>query len=301
VEQNQNTNEQLQNISAPEVKEEHPTSEAKKDTSAPLPHPEISTGSYKARPQTATTEVHHPQIMTHKKNWKEYLLEFFMLFLAVYLGFVAENIREHLVEKNREREFIQSMVADVKSDIKQLDSVEASRLLKQQMIDSILFILDLPDPDLYGNQLYYFARWMPRVLRIITSDGTMQQLRSGNLRLIRNRKAVDAILEYDQLVRFGNVALEDREESLIQQLYPSLKKLFDPRVFEKMVDGMRISRPEGNPKLLYKDKKSLNELYSHLHFLKNVNAFSIEFGRKRRNSAKHVLDVLQKEYHLTNE
>ena len=43
----------------------------------------------------------HPHHVTHKKKWTEYLLEFFMLFLAVFLGFVAENISEGVVESNR--------------------------------------------------------------------------------------------------------------------------------------------------------------------------------------------------------
>lgn len=34
----------------------------------------------------------------HKKGWTEYFFEFFMLFLAVFLGSLAENIREHNVE-----------------------------------------------------------------------------------------------------------------------------------------------------------------------------------------------------------
>lgn len=251
------------------------------------------------KPETEQMEVHkHPHHVTHKKKWGEYMLEFSMLFLAVFLGFVAENIREHLVEKNREKAYIHSIISDMKSDIKQLDSLKASRRLKNEMIDSILLILDMPDPDLYGNQLYYFARWMPRPLRIITSDGTMQQLKNGNLRLLTNPRAVDAIMEYDQLVRFENIAVEDREETLIQQFYPSLKKVFDARVFEKMVHGMQISRPVGNPKLLHGDKESLNDLYSHVHFLKNVNSYSIQFIERRRKFAEHVLDVLHQEYNL---
>ena len=118
-------------------------------------------------------ESHQVHSHVKEKHFKHYLFEFFMLFFAVFAGFLAENIREHLVEKNRENEYIQSMIADMKSDIKQLDSLNESRRIKQQMIDSILIILDSPNPDLYGNQLYYFARWMPRPLRIITSDGTM--------------------------------------------------------------------------------------------------------------------------------
>lgn len=40
-------------------------------------------------------EVHHPHHPTHKKKWSEYIIEFVMLFTAVTLGFIAENIREH--------------------------------------------------------------------------------------------------------------------------------------------------------------------------------------------------------------
>lgn len=54
-------------------------------------------------------EVHkHPHHVTHKKKWNEYLLEFFMLFLAVFLGFIAENIREENVEKHREKQLVTS-------------------------------------------------------------------------------------------------------------------------------------------------------------------------------------------------
>jgi hypothetical protein len=175
------------------------------------------------------------QIHSHakEKHFKHYLFEFFMLFIAITLSFFVENIREHRVEKSREKGYIISMIADMKSDIKQLDSLNTRRRLKNEMIDSILLILDMPDPDLFSNQLYYFTRWMPRPLRVITSDGTMQQLKNGNLRLLRSRKAVDAIMEYDQLVRFENIAVEDREETLIQQFYPSLKKYLMPGYLKK--------------------------------------------------------------------
>ena len=43
---------------------------------------------------------HHPHV--EKKNFKEYFLEFLMIFLAVTLGFFAENIREHLLIMRRE-------------------------------------------------------------------------------------------------------------------------------------------------------------------------------------------------------
>ena len=49
---------------------------------------------------------HHPHV--EKKNFKEYFLEFLMIFLAVTMGFIAENIREHYTEKNDAREYLES-------------------------------------------------------------------------------------------------------------------------------------------------------------------------------------------------
>ena len=61
-------------------------------------------------------EVHHSHHATHKKKWTEYLLEFFMLFLAVFLGFLVENFREHQVEKYRTKKHMHTMVENLKYD-----------------------------------------------------------------------------------------------------------------------------------------------------------------------------------------
>ena len=39
-----------------------------------------------------------------------------MLFLAVFCGFLAEYQLEHKIEKDREAQFIQSLVSDLKDD-----------------------------------------------------------------------------------------------------------------------------------------------------------------------------------------
>jgi hypothetical protein len=59
---------------------------------------------------------HHPDLHHKKKNFKEYFLEFLMIFLAVTLGFFAENIREHLSDSAKEKEYIESLVQDLKLD-----------------------------------------------------------------------------------------------------------------------------------------------------------------------------------------
>src|SRR5688500_18371244 len=139
----------------------------------------------------------HAHTHTPRKKWTHYFWEFMMLFLAVFCGFWAENQREHFIEHKREKKFIKSMISDLKDDLHQLDSVGKRREAKQLMIDSMLWILDQPNPDQYGNQLYYYSRWIPRPIRLINNDGTIQQLKNaGNLRLIRRQAAVNSIMKY---------------------------------------------------------------------------------------------------------
>ena len=50
-------------------------------------------------------EVHHHS-QVEKKNFKEYFLEFLMIFLAVTLGFFAENLREYFSDRQKENQFM---------------------------------------------------------------------------------------------------------------------------------------------------------------------------------------------------
>src|SRR6188472_2374622 len=58
----------------------------------------------------------HAHAHTERKKWTHYLWEFLMLFLAVFCGFLAENQREHIVEHQREKKFIETLYDDLKKD-----------------------------------------------------------------------------------------------------------------------------------------------------------------------------------------
>src|SRR5665647_2013300 len=63
---------------------------------------------------------HHPDLHHNLKKWKEYFLEFLMIFLAVTMGFLAENFREYNVNKSKEKEFMVALKEDLISDTAQL-------------------------------------------------------------------------------------------------------------------------------------------------------------------------------------
>ena len=243
-------------------------------------------------------ESHQVHSHATEKKFKHYLFEFFMLFLAVTLGFLVENERDKLVDHSREKEYIHSIAEDLKQDILQLDTLLKRRNLKNQMMDSLLNILNYTNPHDHGNDLYYFARWVPRTYRFYSNDRTILQLNSGNWRLVRNNKVSDALLTYHGITRSITTFIEQREENLIILMYPSLNRLFDNRVFEKMVDGLSFNKPGGNPQLLLMDPALINEFCNQLHFVKNANFYFITVAEQLIKKATGTLAVLKSEYHL---
>ena len=61
---------------------------------------------------------HHPNV--GKKIFKEYLLEGLMIFIAVTMGFIAENIRENISHREKEKKQIESFINTLDSDSAQL-------------------------------------------------------------------------------------------------------------------------------------------------------------------------------------
>src|SRR5476649_2156163 len=59
---------------------------------------------------------HHPQLEHKPKPWKEYFIEFLMIFLAVTMGFFAETIREDISESGKAKELAKSLYQEVYAD-----------------------------------------------------------------------------------------------------------------------------------------------------------------------------------------
>jgi hypothetical protein len=101
-------------------------------------------------------EVHHHS-KPGKKKFKEYFLEFLIIFLAVTLGFFAENIREHFVNSNKEKEFITSLKEDLRNDTTQLSFMIPAGNIQYENLDSLYTLMRLisEQQPVNINRLYY--------------------------------------------------------------------------------------------------------------------------------------------------
>lgn len=143
-------------------------------------------------------EVHHHS-HTPRRKWMHYFWEFFMLFLAVTLGFFVENQREHYIEGQREKKYMQNLLHDLARDTVNYNLSIALRLQRERQAHQLISMIYAPDRNNHLADLYYFARQMPRMNTIFYStDATMNQLEnSGALRLIKKSEIADSIVAYN--------------------------------------------------------------------------------------------------------
>jgi hypothetical protein len=147
-------------------------------------------------------EVHHHPHLPHseKKKFKEYFLEFIMIFLAVTLGFFAESLREHIVDKAREGQYIKSFYTDLQSDKKDLP--ELINAINEQQVksgESLPVLLGRATLATEADSIYYFFRSFIRQqgIKAFITDKTIEEIKNaGEMRLITNKQIADSLVNY---------------------------------------------------------------------------------------------------------
>src|SRR6187455_838102 len=240
----------------------------------------------------------HAHTHTARKKWTHYFWEFLMLFLAVFCGFLAEYKLEHTIEHQREEQYMRSMIEDLKSDILMLEKNVTLRKNRLTMIDSLVDLLNSPQRNKYGNDIYYFARSISPPANIFPNDGTIQQLKSsGNLRLIRNNNITNSIMAYDQKMR--SALFEMGDEIQIRAEYRQLAiRLFRTNVFYEMIATDIVSRPTDNPQLYTNDAALINEFIGQAQYFKRVHQAQLIKSEELLVRAKQLIADIKREYHL---
>ena len=196
--------------------------------------PNIDTKAINLNQETKNMEVHHHGHHGHeKKTWKNYFWEFFMLFLAVFCGFLAEYQLEHVIEQQREKQYIRSLINDLKSDTLKLSEVingfENVGLMQDTLLKTFSTINEL------DNKL--FLRNFTGIMGypdFIYSDATINQLKNaGGFRIFRNRNDIDSIMVYDAIVKKA-LLNEGTHGRYYEQLQNLTKETFNiPNLFNQ--------------------------------------------------------------------
>jgi len=154
---------------------------------------------------------HHPDLHHKRKHFKEYVLEFFMIFLAVTMGFFAESIREHFVELRNTRQYLETFKQELINNKRAFiiaDSVYNSIVPSLDSVVRVFF-------EKRENQdLHLMGRLLKHVKRVFNTSidkaAYQQMVNSGGLKNLDNQALRDSISTY-----VGQIELFETYNSLI--------------------------------------------------------------------------------------
>ena len=239
---------------------------------------------------------HHPHIPTHAKPWKEYLLEGLMIFVAVTLGYGAENVREHYVETKKALISAKNLYVDVINDSIGFANTRRNRNKQDSCFEIINAYynnntLDKEIPAVYAAHSHIARRMLYQMnslaLDEVKSSGTLKFLESDELKA--------GIQRYASLAA-GLKLREQREFSYIDRMLdPISTKNFEFNFNRAAGDNFKIDSNKivvtvpipANLKIIKKDQLDWDNYIAILGMLQTI----------RQSTDKDYIDETQAQCH----
>jgi hypothetical protein len=260
-------------------------------------------------------EVHHH---SHKpKNWKEYITEFLMLFAAVSMGFIAENIREKHIENERAEELIHAFINDVQENQKQLDSLIINNQRLSYYYDSMVY------ENGFGKRQIDLIKLSDdldfKMYRFINKKTIFEQMKSsGALRYIQDKEILKSMLRYEENADYAERRSMDNEtdqynnkfRATIDEILPlsfykyisesnlktitKMDSLVNPGRYENYkIYGAEIKKDLENTKF---SKEQVNDLAKAWHFRRERLVFGLRYQIQLNQQGKELITLIEKKY-----
>ena len=249
----------------------------------------------------------HTHTHTPRKKWTHYFWEFLMLFLAVFCGFMAENMREHMIEHKRTKLYAKQFYEELVLDTTKLSQGIWISSIEYERCDSILAIIKKGlTNEANWKELYYQAASFD-VYNVITfHDASFEQIKnSGSLRYFTNDSIVFSIQEYinaKDYIKYAQTGLTNYYDTRVS---PFVEKNFDKELLYHNLGG---PKSRGRFDSLWKIS---SKSFSFLSFEKNaatefknmvttIKGFYTLGGGyiDLLHKSTRLIELLKKEYHL---
>ncbi|MEO5990658.1 MAG: GNAT family N-acetyltransferase [Ferruginibacter sp.] len=250
--------------------------------------------------ESENMEVHHHPDLHHKpKKWKEYFLEFLMIFLAVTLGFFAENIREHFTDIRKGKEYAISYKEDL---VKDTAIIQTNIFILNRDIagcDSLNYYLenDITKTPADLQKIYQYNLAALGGFSFKLTDRTASQLKnSGGMLLLKKKNVANGILDY-----WENGVLLDGIQTgaatMRQQARETTYLIFDNRYYSADSDAKGKRMVSADAKLLTQNYLQLAELRNRLtHFKNTLKGPFMKGLQNQKTQAVALIKLIDKEY-----
>jgi hypothetical protein len=230
-----------------------------------------------------------------------------MLFLAVFCGFMAENMREHIIEHKRTKLYAKQFYEELVLDTTKLSQGIFISSAIYARCDSILAILKKGlANEANWKELYYQAAAFD-VYNVITfHDASFEQIKnSGSLRFFTNDSIVFAIQEYinaKDYIKYSQTGLTSYYDTRVS---PFVERNFDKELLYDNLGGPKsrvrldsLWDISSKPILFLSfEKNAATEFKNMVTTVKEFYTLGGWYADLLYKSTR-LIELLKKEYHL---
>ena len=238
---------------------------------------------------------HHPNV--EKKNFKEYFLEFIMIFLAVTMGFFAESIRENITNRQHVKELSSQLIVDLQNDTASLNKLTIKETSQANIADSLFLLLQLPlaHTDLKKIQELIFS--LDDIGLFHPSSGAMLSIKNDmGFKQFASSKVASHIASYETVLTYLK-SNEDLDMGYLKEyLQPFITTHFTPENLNSFINLKGIL----NSRMRDLTQDDLTQLSIKVLMIKVFDRQIVNNYSRVKSNAVGFLDYVKREFHPDN-
>ncbi|MDB5088315.1 MAG: hypothetical protein JWR09_2309 [Mucilaginibacter sp.] len=256
------------------------------------------------RDENLTSEItnmevhHHPQLEHKPKPFKEYLLEGFMIFIAVMMGFIAENIRETIGNNEHVRQLTSQLARDLRADTAQLNVIYRAEKKIERYNDTLLNLLQQPLQKADTRKIQKQVANSHSMWLFHPSSGAMAAIKNElHLKQFSNSEIISYFVGYE---RDTELLHTDQDINLQYQ-----RTYLDPFITLHFIPANMVaafadhSVPTGQMRNL--TQGDLDQLAADMVLIRIVTHEMIRDNVQAKTDAVEMLRYITRQYHLEYE
>lgn len=241
---------------------------------------------------------HHPQLHHATKPWKEYLLEGLMIFLAVMMGFIAENVRETITNREHVKQLSSQLVRDLRNDTTSLQEniLYETRLGKR--IDSLVALLQQPANKIDKKEMQRLVGKVYNLKLFYPSLGAITAIKNElHIRQFSNSKISLYITNYEAMAH----VLKELEDVQAQNLTNDIKSFFKDHFTPVNMYAIFHDKPVVNSEVRNLAQNDITTLAVAVVLIGSFNNDLISYDKRLKQDAVKTIRYVSSQYSIEDE
>lgn len=221
-----------------------------------------------------------------------------MIFLAVMMGFIAENIRETITNGEHVKQLATQLVRDLKNDATNLQENILYETKLGRRIDSLYVILQQPVTKIDRKELQWLINKTYNVKLFYPSLGAITAIKNElHIKQFSNSKISFFITNYEARAH----VLKELEDVQMQNLTNDVKSFFKDHFTPVNMYALYHDRQAVNSDMRDLTQNDITRLAVAIVLIGGFNNDSISYDKKLKQDAVNTIQYVTKQFGLADE